>query len=61
MLGILILELRLTQLVNLNNQAIGVGYRLHLVTLATKKADLNFSHVLLWTRVSRNTNAHRQS
>ena len=27
---------------NLNNQAIGIGYRLHLVTSAAKKADLNF-------------------
>ena len=32
----------LTQLVNLNNQAIDIGYRLHIVTLAAKKADLNF-------------------
>ena len=34
---------RLTQLVNLNNQAIGIlGYHLHFVTSATKKADLIF-------------------
>ena len=29
--------LRLIQTVNLNNQAVGMGYRLHLVTSATKK------------------------
>ena len=51
----------LTQLVNLNNQAIGIlGYRLHLETSATKKADLIFSHVLPGTRVSLNTNIHWQ-
>ena len=34
---------RLTQPVNLNNQTIGIGYRLHLVTSAAEKADLFFS------------------
>ena len=34
--------IRLTPPVNLNNQAIGIGYRLHLVTSAAKKADLFF-------------------
>ena len=52
--------IRLTQPVNLNNYAIGIRYRLHLITSATEKADLNFSQVVPWTRVSRNTNAHMQ-
>ena len=56
--------IRLIKPVNLNNQAIGIGYRLRLVNSAAKKADriyfIIFPHVLLWSRVSRNTNAHRQ-
>ena len=48
---------RLTQPVNLNNQAIGIGYRLQLL----KRLTYFFPHVLFWTRVSRNTKAHRQS
>ena len=47
MQGILIPEFRLTQPVYLNNQAICMDYRIHLVASATKKTDLNFSHVLL--------------
>ena len=42
-------------MVNLNNQDIGIDYRLYLVTSATKKTELNFSLVLPWTRVSRTT------
>ena len=36
-------KILITQLVNLDNQAIGIlGYRLHLATSATEKAGLNF-------------------
>ena len=43
MQGIFDYWIGLSQLVNLNNQAIGIlGYRLHLVSKSTKKADLFF-------------------